>query len=112
MPFSKEAFEEVSKEAFEEVSKEAFEEAVQNAHIAMCEVELLACQQEVEFVARWAKEMDALSLEGVEMTVRVNPPEHCPVRADEASPSMGSENALAQAPSKLGSCFLVPQILD
>ncbi|MCL2012545.1 MAG: aspartyl/glutamyl-tRNA amidotransferase subunit C [Cystobacterineae bacterium] len=99
-----------------EFSKEALEAAVQaavhHAHIGMSEEAFLACQQEMEFITGWAKELEALALEDTPMTISVNLPGTCPTRPDELSPSMGSKEALAQAPVKMGSCFVVPQIIE
>jgi len=95
-----------------EALQEALLNAVQNAHIEMSEEALLACQQEVAFVIGWAKEMEALPLETLSPTVAVNLPENCPVRPDVVTASLGSQEALAQAPAKLGSCFIVPQIIE
>ncbi|MCL2626874.1 MAG: aspartyl/glutamyl-tRNA amidotransferase subunit C [Cystobacterineae bacterium] len=92
--------------------KNIVQTAIHNTHVAMSEEEFLACQQEMAFIADWAQEMDKLPLEGVPMTVNVNFPENCPTRPDMVTPSMGIENALTQAPAKLGSCFIVPQIIS
>ncbi|MCL2179042.1 MAG: aspartyl/glutamyl-tRNA amidotransferase subunit C [Proteobacteria bacterium] len=86
--------------------------AIHNTHVAMSEEEFLACQQGMAFVVNWAEEMDKLPLEGVKITVNVNFPENCPTRPDVVTPSMGIEKALSQAPAKLGSCFIVPQIIS
>jgi len=93
-------------------SEEALRAAVHNAHIEMSEEALAACRQEMEFVVNWAQEMDSLALEGVAPTVGVNLPDNCLVRPDEVTQSLGSAQALAQAPAKLGSCFIVPQIIE
>jgi len=94
------------------LSAEVLKGAVQNAHIEMTPEEFSACLEEVAFVLNWAKEMDKLPLEVVWPMAAPNLPGNCPTRPDTVTASMGSQQALAQAPSKLGSCFLVPNIMD
>ena len=93
-------------------STEALEAAIQNAHIEMDAAEVAACRQEMEFLVDWADTFDTLPLEGIKPTVGVNFPDNCLMRPDVVTASLGTQNALAQAPVKLGSCFIVPQILE
>jgi len=94
------------------ISTQTLQAAVHNTHVEMHEEELSACRAEMEFVVDWAQEMDTLPLDNLHPTVAVNLPDNCPTRPDVATPSLGSPGALAQANAKLGSCFLVPQILE
>jgi len=64
-------------------------------------------------VLDYVRQLEALDVSGVEpMTHALAAGEAPPLRPDEVRPGLPAERALAAAPARAGTCFLVPRIIE
>jgi aspartyl-tRNA(Asn)/glutamyl-tRNA(Gln) amidotransferase subunit C len=73
------------------------------------EAEALA--RDLDAILGYVAELSELDTRGVEPTSHVLP-FPTPLRADEAAPSLPTEEALRNAPDSDGAAFLVPRVLE
>jgi aspartyl-tRNA(Asn)/glutamyl-tRNA(Gln) amidotransferase subunit C len=61
----------------------------------------------------YVEQLKALDVSGVEpMTHALAAGDAAPLRDDEVRPSLGPDEALANAPEREGTCFRVPRIIE
>ena len=95
----------------QKIDTEQVRKVAKLARLELTEAEIEEFTGQLGAILGYVEKMDELDTAGVE------PLAHClPIsnmfRADEVSPSLGTDKTLANAPQRDGSFFKVPKILD
>jgi aspartyl-tRNA(Asn)/glutamyl-tRNA(Gln) amidotransferase subunit C len=81
------------------------------ARLSLSEQEAARMAAELETVLAYAESLNELDTRGVEPTAHALPLA-TPMREDRAEPPLDPELALANAPERDGSAFVVPRVLE
>jgi len=67
---------------------------------------------ELSAILDYVRQLEELDVSGVEPMTHALAAESTPLRPDEVQASLPPEKALANAPSREGTCFKVPRIIE
>ena len=68
---------------------------------------------QISAILDYVRQLEELDVSGVEpMTHALAAGDRPPLRADEVRPSLPTDEALANAPAREGTCFKVPRIIE
>lgn len=93
------------------ITKESVLKIADIAHLSLTEDEIGIFTQDLEKMIDFAKQLEDLDVEGVELD-RNDTSVYNVFRKDEVQPSMAKEELLANAPKEKNGCFFVPQIVE
>jgi aspartyl-tRNA(Asn)/glutamyl-tRNA(Gln) amidotransferase subunit C len=93
------------------ISAEEVEYIASLARLELGPEEVTAMARDLDRVLGYVATLDELDTSGIEPTAHAIALE-TPVRADEAAASMDPELAVACAPERAGTAFVVPKVLD
>jgi len=93
------------------IGRDEVERIAALARLALGDAEAGQLASELEAILGYAEQLSALETTGVEPTA--HPIElETPLREDVAEPPLAPELALANAPEREGSAFVVPKVLE
>lgn len=81
------------------------------ARLALAEDEAVEMARDLEQILGHVRSLDALDTDGVEATAH-GFGRATPLRPDHPAPAMDPELAVANAPAREGTAFLVPKVLE
>ena len=81
------------------------------ARLELTDKEKEVFQPQLENIVKYVEKISEVDVEGVEPTMHGRPLVNA-FREDEVRPSMDREEALANAPSRVGDEFLLPKIVE
>jgi aspartyl-tRNA(Asn)/glutamyl-tRNA(Gln) amidotransferase subunit C len=81
------------------------------ARLSLTEGEIEAMTRDLARILDYAEELQQLDTEGIEPTAHAIPLP-TPLRADLPEPAVACELALANAPLREGSAFVVPKVIE
>lgn len=93
------------------IGREEVERFARLARLRLEASEAEALTRDLEAILGHVAELEALSTEGVPPTACVHPVA-TPLRPDTPRPSLPPEEALRNAPARLGTAFAVPRVLE
>lgn len=93
------------------ISREEVEQIALLAKLSLEEAEVAAMVEDLDRILDYVADLQALDTEGIEPTAHAIPLA-TPVREDRAAPAMDPELAVANAPERAGTAFVVPKVIE
>ena len=93
------------------ISRKDVERTADLARIYLSEEEMDSMTRDLDRILEHADQLQQLETEGIEPTAHAIPLS-TPVRPDDPSPGLDPELALANAPVRSGSAFVVPKVIE
>ena len=93
------------------MSRSEVERIAALARISLSDDEAARLASELDTILGYVETLSEVATEGVEPTAHVIPLP-TPLREDRASPPMDPEAAVANAPDRHGSAFVVPKVIE
>lgn len=93
------------------ITREDVERTADLARLSLDEDEIVAMTRELDRILDHADQLQALDTEGIEPTAHAIPLP-TPLREDRAVAGMDPELALANAPLREGTAFVVPKVIE
>jgi aspartyl-tRNA(Asn)/glutamyl-tRNA(Gln) amidotransferase subunit C len=93
------------------ITREEVQRTADLARLSLSEDEIEALTRDLDSILDHADQLQALDTEGTRPTAHAIPLP-TPLRADEPAPAMNVESALANAPRREGSAFVVPRVIE
>ncbi len=81
------------------------------SRLSLSEAEALAMERDLERILDYVASLQELDTEGVEPTAHAIALD-TPLRSDRATAAMDPELAVANAPERAGTAFVVPRVID
>jgi aspartyl-tRNA(Asn)/glutamyl-tRNA(Gln) amidotransferase subunit C len=94
-----------------EITREQVEYVAKLARLAVSEEEKALFSRQLSSILTYVETLNRVETSQVEPTSHVIPM-HNVLRADEVTPSLARDEALANAPDKDAGCFRVPKIIE
>lgn len=92
------------------ITDETVRDIARLANLQFSEAEQATLVTQLGSVLGHIEKISELKLDHVNATSRLQQP-HAPLRMDQLKPSLGTQQALANAPDKEGDHFLVPKVI-
>jgi aspartyl-tRNA(Asn)/glutamyl-tRNA(Gln) amidotransferase subunit C len=93
------------------ITREDVERTAELARLSLTEDEISAMTRDLDKILDYADQLQSFDTTGIEPTARAIPLE-TPFRPDTAVPGIDPELALANAPLRDDSAFVVPKVID
>jgi aspartyl-tRNA(Asn)/glutamyl-tRNA(Gln) amidotransferase subunit C len=93
------------------ITREEVLKVAELARLSLTEAEARAMTSQLDTILEYAQALQALDTEGIEPTSHPIPMQ-TPLREDRPAAVLPSEKAVANAPEKEDTAFLVPKVLD
>jgi aspartyl-tRNA(Asn)/glutamyl-tRNA(Gln) amidotransferase subunit C len=93
------------------ISRVEVEHVARLARLELSEAELDTFTVQMDSILSYVEKLNALDTEGIIPTSHAVPMENA-FRADQLAPSIGVENAVANAPNHAESFFMVPKVIE
>lgn len=93
------------------ITREEVEHVALLARLELTEQEKETFTGQMDAILAYVDKLNELNTEGIVPTSHAVPMENA-FREDEVRPSIGVENALANAPGRAGSFFAVPKVIE
>jgi aspartyl-tRNA(Asn)/glutamyl-tRNA(Gln) amidotransferase subunit C len=93
------------------ITREEVERVAALARLSLSEEEVRRMASELDTILEYVEELGRVDTDGVEATCHVLPLD-TPMREDRAEPALDPELALANAPQRDGSAFVVPKVIE
>jgi aspartyl-tRNA(Asn)/glutamyl-tRNA(Gln) amidotransferase subunit C len=93
------------------ISREDITRIAALAQLSLTEAEEEAMTRDLDQILEHADQLKNLDTEGIEPTAHALPLP-TPVRPDRATPGLDPERALANAPLREGTAFVVPKVIE
>ena len=93
------------------ITREDIERTAELARLSLDDDEIEAMTHDLDRILDHVDQLQALDTEGIEPTAHAIPLA-TPLRADESKPGIDPELALANAPSREASAFVVPKVIE
>ena len=93
------------------ITRDEVEHVVSLARLELSEDELQRMERELDAILGYVETLSAVDTEGVPPTAHVIPLA-TPMREDRPEPPIDPEKAVANAPQRAGSAFVVPQVIE
>ena len=93
------------------ITRQQVEYIAELSRLSLSETEVLAMERDLERILDYVASLQELDTEGVEPTAHVVVLD-TPTRPDRAAPAMDPELAVANAPERAGTAFVVPRVID
>jgi aspartyl-tRNA(Asn)/glutamyl-tRNA(Gln) amidotransferase subunit C len=93
------------------ITREDVERTAELARLSLTEEEISAMTRDLDRILHYADQLQKLDTAGIEPTARAIPLE-TPFREDEAVPGIDPDLALANAPLRDDSAFVVPKVIE
>ena len=97
--------------AMSRITREDVERTAELARLSLSDDEVEAMTHDLGRILDHVDQLQALDTAGIEPTAHAIPLA-TPMRADQASPGIDPELALANAPLREASAFVVPKVID
>ena len=93
------------------ITREQVERIAELSRLSLSDAEAAAMERDLARILDYVAALQDLDTEGVEPTSHpIALP--TPMRADAAVPAMDPERAMANAPARVGTAFVVPKVID
>jgi aspartyl-tRNA(Asn)/glutamyl-tRNA(Gln) amidotransferase subunit C len=93
------------------ITRKEVDHVAKLARLELTEAEKEMFTGQMDAILAYVDKLNELDTEGIIPTSHAVPMENA-FRADEVVPSIGSDNALLNAPDRSGSFFRVPQVIE
>lgn len=93
------------------ITRQEVEKVARLARLELTEAEKDAFTGQMDAILAYVDTLNSLDTDGIVPTSHAVPMENA-FREDEVRPSIGVDNALANAPEKVGSFFRVPKVIE
>jgi len=93
------------------ITRKEVEHVALLARLQLDEAEIATFTGQMDAILAYVEKLNELDTAGIEPTSHAVPMENA-FRADEERPSIGVENALANAPDRVSGFFRVPQVIE
>jgi aspartyl-tRNA(Asn)/glutamyl-tRNA(Gln) amidotransferase subunit C len=93
------------------IERAQVEQVARLARLALAPAELDALTGQMDAILGYVAKLDELETAGIEPTAHAVPMENA-FREDVVRPSLGVEEALANAPAAADGCFRVPKVIE
>lgn len=94
------------------LTREQVEHVAKLARLSLTSEEAELFRDQLAGILGYIEKLQALDVEGVPPTTHAVEVESTPLRPDVARPSLSADEALANAPAREGTYFLVPRIIE
>ena len=98
-------------DAMSRITREDIQRTAELARLSLGDDEIEAMTHDLDRILDHVDQLQALDTEGIEPTAHAIPLA-TPLRADESKPGIDPELALANAPSREASAFVVPKVIE
>ncbi len=93
------------------ITRQQVEYIAELSRLSLSEAEVLAMERDLERILDYVASLQELDTEGVEPTAHAIALA-TPLRSDRATAAMDPELAVANAPERAGTAFVVPRVID
>ena len=93
------------------ITRSEVEKVARLARLSLGEEELERLTGQMDAVLGYVEQLNNLHTDNILPTAHAVPMENA-FRADEVRPSLGTDNALANAPAASDGCFRVPKVIE
>jgi aspartyl-tRNA(Asn)/glutamyl-tRNA(Gln) amidotransferase subunit C len=93
------------------ITRQQVEYIAELSRLSLSETEVLAMERDLERILDYMASLQELDTEGVEPTAHAIALD-TPLRSDQPAAAMDPELAVANAPQRAGTAFVVPRVID
>lgn len=93
------------------ITREDIERTAELARLSLSDDEIEAMTRDLDRILDHVDQLQALDTEGIEPTAHAIPLA-TPLRADKSEPGLDPDLALANAPSREATAFVVPKVIE
>ncbi len=93
------------------ITREEVEHVAKLARLELSEEEMTTFTGQMDAILAYVDKLKELDTDGVVATAHAVPVENA-FREDVVTPSIGADNALANAPTRVADFFLVPKVIE